>query len=574
MNTVQRLRGIVLASVLAAAWSQTGEPRALAADAKAAPAAPVKNAKNVKTAKPVKTGKKAKVSKARIVKKPAVLLHEQLTALKRSYRLGEITRRSAWEQFAKLHDRGAQMTKDDRVALLQTQATMLVEAGYPILAAIYASQAVKIAPNPVHRDMEPAWSILRRVSEKRPIQSVLEILADNVSPKSDVPAFGSDWNYLAGNAAARRGETAKALDFYGSLKIDDRYFFPAKYQQAMIYVDQDKLGEAEVSLKAIVYPTSQRLSPLRESVRKQMADYAYAALGRIYYERENFLDSAKMYRQVNRGGLTFYDALFEQSWAFFMAGYPMHALGALHGAESPFYAEVFNPEAPLLRSIVYYWLCRYEDSRNALADFMEKHAPAVEKLSEFLDRQRLDTETAYQLFENLVSGVSGESLGVPKAILQTAAEKDSMLLVRDQYAAIIEEKARLEAKGIFGSKATMANPVDYMERWAAALRKDVGKRFLAELQDMKKDYDRLYAQAEFLYVELLMSEKDQILGKELHASSKITKVNRKLNVTGWGHDTQAWKDSRTGEYWWDEVGFYIVPVEPMCNVSGRASATP
>lgn len=529
-------------------------------------------AKKAKAA--AKTLKAAKVKKPAVAKKP-LTLHDQLIALKRAYRLGETPRRTAWEQLSRLHDRGAQLSKEDRVSLLQTQSTMLVEAGYPILAAIYASQAVKIATDPLDKEVEPAWGILRRVSEKRPIQSVLEIVADNVDLKGQgAPVFGTDWNYFAGNAAARRGEAAKALEFYGDLKVDDRYFFPAKYQQAMIHVDQDKLADAEVALKAIVYPTSQRLSPLREPVRKQMSDYAYSALGRIYYEKERFLDSAKMYRMVSKEGVNFYDALFEQSWSFFMGGYPMHSLGALRGAESPFYSEVFNPEAPLVRSIVYYWLCRYEDSRNALADFMEKSAPAVEKLDEFLDRQRMDSETAYVLFENLVSGVSSDSLGVPKAILQTAAEKDSMLLVRDQYASIIEEKARLEAKGIFGGKDASARPLDYMDRWAGALRKDVGKRFLAELQDMKKEYDRLYAQAQFLYVELLMSEKDQLLGKELHASSKITKVNQKLKVTGWGDNSQAWKDSRNGEYWWDEVGFYIVTVQPMCNVQGNGVSAP
>jgi hypothetical protein len=249
-----------------------------------------------------------------------------------------------------------------------------------------------------------------------------------------------------------------------------------------------------------------------------------------------------------------------------MGGYPMHALGALYGVESPFYAEVFNPEATILRALIHYWLCRYEDSRNALADFLDRHAEGVESLGEFLDRKRLDSETAYQLFEDMVSGVSSDSLGVPRVILQTAAEKDSMLLVRDQYASIIEEKSRLEAKGIFGVKKGLSKPLDYMDRWAGALRKDVGKKFLAELQYMKKDFDRLYAQAEFLYVELLMSEREQILGKELHASSKITKVSSQMKLSGWGDKTQSWKDSKKGEYWWDEVGFYITRVDSQCNV--------
>ena len=82
---------------------------------------------------------------------------------------------------------------------------------------------------------------------------------------------------------------------------------------------------------------------------------------------------------------------------------------------------------------------------------------------------------------------------------------------------------------------------------------------------MKKDFERLHSQAEFLYVELLMSEKDQILGKELHASTKITHVSNRREITGWGKKTQAWGDDSSGEYWWDEVGFYIQPVTSMCQ---------
>ena len=519
--------------------------------------------------------KKAAKSKA----KPQVVdpsspaaLHKQLMAVKRAYLGGDTNRSTTWTKLTDLHEYSAKMAMNDRVSLLSSQASLLTEAGYPILASIYASQAIKLAPDPLTSELEPAWSILHRVSEKRPIQNVLEIVAGSIDLQGrKIPIFGSDWNYFAGNAAAHNGQTEKALQLYGQLNIEGRYFFPAKYQQAMLYIESEKPAAAEDALKAILFPGAQKMSPLNEKQRRDMADYAYLALGRLYYERQRFGESTKMYRMVSRDGQNFYDALYEQSWSFFMAGYPMHALGGLYAVESPFYKEVFNPEAPLLRAMVHYWLCRYDASRNALADFMERYQPDVEKLTEYLDRKHLDPETAYSLFENLVSGVSEQSLGLSRSILKTAAEKDSMLLIRDQYASILEEKSRLEAKGIFGNKTRSNQSMDYMDRWAQALRKDVGKHFLSELQEMKRDYDRLFAQAEFLYVELLMSEKDQLLGKELHASSKITHVSKRMQVNSWDKQTQSWKDARNGEYWWDELGYYIEPVESMCAVQSKAT---
>jgi hypothetical protein len=510
--------------------------------------------------------KSRRSSKSKVARKKPKTVGDKLALIKEKYRLGEIKDKQMWVELARVHEKGDKLSSKEKVSLLQMQATLLLNGGYPISAGIIASQAIKVSSNANDRRVNRSWEILKRVSEDYPVQNLLEILADKVKVKNNTaPEFGSDWNYFVGNALASDGKDNAAIKAYSKLKLSDRYFFPGKYQQAMIRVDQDRLQDAIVSLKAILYPTSHKMSPLAEQERRQMADYSLMALGRIFYEKKEFLNAARMYRSVSKDSISYYDSLFEQSWAFFMAGFPSHALGALHSVESPFYAKVFNPEAPVLRSLTHYWLCRYDDSRNALADFLDEHSDGVEALEGFLDRQRLTDETAYALFENLISGVSSKSLGIPREVLLTASESDSLLLVRDQFAAVITERRRLEAKGVFGTKSGTARSVAYMNRWEKALRKDLGKKFLRELKSMKKDFDRLYAQAQFLYVELLMSEKDKLLGKDLHASSKITKVAKKMDIHGWGNKTQAWKDADNGEYWWDEVGFFINPVQSQCS---------
>ena len=515
--------------------------------------------------------KKARLSKtqarpALVSKSPQDILHAKLMDYRKGYRLGDVPRRQIWEKFDSLSAEIQEMRTDDRLLLLNTQASLLMEAGYPILAAMYSSQALRLGTSPWAKEMQPAWATLRQASAMRPIQTVLEVVASETDLQGrEAPIFASDWYYYLGNSAAQKGDPERAITYYRGLKYGDRHYFAGKYQEAMILIEQEKLAEAESVLKKILIPATENFGPLQDDYRRSIMDFAYMGLGRVYYEQQRFVEAVKMYRSVDRRGLNFYDSLFEQAWAFFMGGYPMHALGAIHGAESPFYADVFNPEATLLRSMIHYWLCRYDDSRNALADFMEKYHPSVEQLKNYLDRKNLEPEFAYQLFENLISGVSSQSLGLPKAILETAAERDSMLFVRDQYASVIAEKSRLEVNGIFRSKSGTGRSAELLERWVTALRKDIGRRYLAELNDMKKDFDRLYAQAEFLYVELLMSEKDQILGKDLHASTKITRVSSQLKVNGWADKTQSWRDPKNGEYWWDEVGFYIAPVDSMCT---------
>ena len=487
--------------------------------------------------------------------------------LKKEFRKGKVGERRMWSELGKIHRYSKTMSQKSRASLLQTQSYMLYNADYPILASIYASQAISLSKDHDANVLNRSWEILRRVSEDQPIQNLLEVLAAKIDlKKGEAPSFGTDWNYFVGNAALKKGDRDTAVKHYKRIKLSDRYFFPGKYQQALIHYDQKDLNESLISLKAILNPVSQSRSPLALDDKLMITDSARMALARIFYEKKEFKNAIKLYRTVEKGSREYYDSLFEQSWAFFMAGYPNHALGALHAVESPFFEEVFNPEATVLRSIIHYWLCRYNDSRNALADFMDNHAKGVEQLGEFLDRSRLTAETSYQLFENLVSGVSEKTLGIPRDVLSTAAEKDSMLLVRDQYASIIEEQRRLEKKGIFGTKKGLETPKKYLEKWKLALRVDVGTNFLNELKALQADYDRLYDQAQFLYVELLMSEKEQLLGKELHATSKINNVTNVDKIRGWGKKTQAWAGSKKDEYWWDEVGFYIYRVDSMCEL--------
>lgn len=508
-------------------------------------------------------GKKSSSTRSANVNSPT---WKSFTEMRRRYRLGELNDSEMWKELVTLNDSIPTLPAAQQASILQTQASVLNTGGYPILAAINAAQALRRASQPLDEEFKRSWTILREVSRQLPIQNLVESVAEDISLGNNLPpAFGTEWKYIEGNVLAKNKKTDQAIAAYGSVKVTDRYFFPAKYQQGMLYLDLGKNAEAIAAMKAIIYPTSQDLSSLSNIERTKITADANMALGRIYYEMRQFSLSTKHYRMIDRTSDQFYDALFEQSWSLFMAGFPNHALGTLHSVRSPFFKETFNPEATMLASIIYYWMCRYNDSRNELADFLEYHQGPIKALSEFLDRKALTDETAYNLFENTVTGVSSEGLGMPRTLLNSAAQQDSMMHVRDQYASVLTELQRLELKGVFGNKENIATPRSYLDQWSNTLKADTGRRFLTELREMRREFERLHDQAQFLYLELLMSQKDQLLGKEFHGSSKIDKLSRRENIAGWGQQTQAWASDDKMEYWQDELGFHIFRTQPLCK---------
>ncbi len=488
--------------------------------------------------------------------------------LRKSYRTGLVSDEDMWSALSKLSDDAERLSSAQRSAILQVQSTLLSKARRPILSSIYAAQSLLESPNPLDDDYKRSWQILRDVSRKQPIQNLLDMVASNIKLGTRAaPIFGSDWNYFLANAQLKEKDLADALKLYRSVKPGDRYFLPAKFQESMILIDQNDKTGALSPLRSIVQSPISLNRKMTSDEYYAMQDQANMALGRLYYEDRKFADSIKHYRQVRRDGNQFYDSLFEQSWALFMAGYPNHALGTIYSVKSPFFKETFNPEATMLSSIIYYWMCRYDDARQELGEFYTKHQNAIDDLNRYLAKGISDSSTYYRLFEDTVSGVSSAGLGIPRELLIMAIQQDNMMFARDQYASVIAESQRLDSDGIFESRERLEVPRRYLEKWSASLKDDIGLRLYRELKSLKADYERLYEQGQFLYVELLMSKKDQILGKELHSEGKLAALSTNENIRSWGKKTQTWATDNKQEYWADELGFHIVRVQPMCVIN-------
>lgn len=491
-------------------------------------------------------------------------VEERVEKILQSYRRGEYSKKKTWVYLNSLSKKRNIQSKT-RSRIKAAQAQLLYNDNYPILASMYSSESIYLSRNPLARDNTTAWKILRRSSKKQPIEFIMDKLALKYMSLNKSPKFfNKDWNYVVASALVNKGKNTLAKEYFSKLKMNDRYYLPSQYQIAMINIEKGLFEDAEARLKTILNDVPQEVSPLKEGDIKNLVHYTHMALARMYYEQGKFILSAYHYRRIPKDSPQFYESLFEQSWAFFMAGKPRYALGSLYGAHTPYFKDQYNPESKILESIVYFWMCRYDEARNSLADFATQHSEAVGGLKSFLERQRLTPETTYILFENLISGVSASSLGISTDVLKTAAERDAMKLIRDQYASVLEELDSLEQRGVFRSKKGSKVLKSRLEELALNLQKELGTIFLTELRSMNEHFEGLYTQAQFLYLELLMGQKEHLLGRELHADNKAQRTGKIKKIRDWGKTTQSWKDEKY-EYWWDEVGYQIVDVQPLCN---------
>lgn len=422
-------------------------------------------------------------------------------------------------------------------------------AGYRILPLLSAAQ---------HSEQDSfskkEFRILTNIAKRSARHPGARYAASEFGSKMIAIEERANWQWFAGLAALDRGDEKTAEEHFRSVKKSDSNYLRSEYQIAMLDLKKNRVKPAEIRLKAILGS--------RPAPEADLEDLTKLALGRIWYEQKRFRASAAIYRTVNRESRWFDTALFEQAWPMFMAGYPNHALGALHSADSPFFEKNFNPEIPLLKSIVLYWMCLYRDSNFALEEFIARHSSSIENLDQFLSRQRLNATSGWELFENFIAGVSSESLGIDHDILMTAAESAPMIPLRLALAKTMKEQGRLarEDNVIPGER-------QLLDQHLALIKNRIGQSFVEQLQQMREHYAALRSQADFLYVELLTSEKDKLMGKNDHlAEEKFAKHRRSVKrPAGWGKRLVAWAKSDKNEYWWDEVGYYVDPAKPQCK---------
>ena len=60
--------------------------------------------------------------------------------------------------------------------------------------------------------------------------------------------------------------------------------------------------------------------------------------------------------------------MFEASWAYYMKTLNSKALGNIHTLSAPYFENQFYPEAVLLRAVIYFKYCLYDQAEEAIAE--------------------------------------------------------------------------------------------------------------------------------------------------------------------------------------------------------------
>lgn len=379
--------------------------------------------------------------------------------------------------------------------------------------------------------------------------------------------------YLMGRFKYQEGEFDEAIALFQRVSPRSAYYVNARFFEGIAHVRLRRAQPAVTAFRAILDAISEGAHGIEDSERMQ--NLAWISLARVYYAAANRTDpetgdrtvdgrllgnAVEAWNRVDQGSEYWLDALFEESWAFFLADEYARSMGNIHTLFSPYFADGYYPEALVLKAVVFFSACQIDNADAMIQLFHERYDPVADELSATLNQY----EDNQQFFDFLTRVRAGEANLSPRirGIVATALS-DRTLLRNLEYVRLLDaEEQRLGAAPTEFQNSSLGDRIrqDILiaRSFAVDQTGDLARGRYTRLVD---DLNELLNQVDTVSLEIDTYRRGEI-------SAEMEEQQRELQRSGGlevnvDEEHQMWPFD--GEYWRDELGFYRQQVTSQCG---------
>jgi hypothetical protein len=382
----------------------------------------------------------------------------------------------------------------------------------------------------------------------------------------DLPAENHDMVYFRmGESLLKAKKFDESAKYSANVSPRSKYYYPAKFNQGLAYLEGKQIDYAIKVFKDIF----QNLQ--RAPVTNELRVSAQLALARSYYQKKDWENSLFWYRAVPRDSELWHDALFESSWALFMSARFRSTLSNFQSLHSSFYEYFYQPESLLLRSIVYLYICKYDELEKVLNLYEKSYGEISDKVGDFLKA----TQNPIDLYDEVektqkiilqggIEKVGSLGLKLPFKVTRYLLKQGGFEAGAKYLNLLGMERKRLNtfpngfsksAIGIYAEKI-LVNRI-------RNAKISIGESIKAELQGMRIELRDYYEQASFIKYELINAKKE-ILQKKIDGKKGTDRIDEKFNRNFYVENGFEYYPFR-GEFWLDEIGNYQYLGKSSCQ---------
>ncbi|WP_133621831.1 hypothetical protein [Bradymonas sediminis] len=394
--------------------------------------------------------------------------------------------------------------------------------------------------------------------------SLMERLAQFASyfPENVPEKYRDQFAYLVGRYLYQEMNTDEALRLLTAVSPRSPYYARSRYIAAIANVSAYKAEPAIEEFKEALRYLQQKDDDGELSAKeRELLETTTLGMARTFYSTGDYQTSLKYYSKIKRRSDKWPKALFESSWAFFQTDDYNKALGNLHSLNSPFFADAYFPEGPILSAVIYFYNCKYPRVRSVLSDFDYYYAPLKDEVQSVI----LQYEDPTEIFDWIRSLQKGEVDFDPQVyrILSAALSDAEVTRTFDLVDTIESETEKIGTMPeAWVSSELGSSLVQESELALSFARNNAGTLAGARLERVVRELEELIQQKDEIQFEVARAEQGVIqadiragmsVGGNVTASDRVQVSDEELY---WTFD---------GEYWRDELGFYVFNMNSECS---------
>ncbi len=371
-------------------------------------------------------------------------------------------------------------------------------------------------------------------------------------------------HFRIGEFQMRNKQYEEAARSFGRVSRGHALYNSAKYQEALAYAESNQVERALSTFEQLIQ--SRASAPVTDKTKVA----AMMGKARVLYQKKAWDPAIEIYRDIPRDTEAWHDTIFESSWAMLRSGRFRSALSNFHTLHSAFYEDHYQPESLLLRSIVYLYICKYDEMDKVLNLFSQIYKPVYKQIDSTL--QAVDKPEKYfnmmnEMMKANKKGVdpSRMSTPIPYIVAQKITREGDFQNTFQYIRRLLEERKRINSiGGGWGSSAVGNYAKKVLATRLVKAKQKAGKIVRNHLLTIKEELVDLIEQEGFARYEMINGRKEtlkkKIAGKDL-PDQQIDEANQRDFYIQNGYEYWPFR----GEYWLDELGNYHYVGTQSCN---------
>lgn len=420
------------------------------------------------------------------------------------------------------------------------------------LYQVAAFQFVEVIRMGDSKYTRPSIEKLTLVADALGDDSLLNYAITKVELDKFPPQYKDLINFRLGEIKQKNGNFEEAADLFSRVTTRSRNYFQAQFNRGLCYLETKQTDKALSIFQSLLDTRNEAKITDINKVASQLA------IARTHYQAQNWEASIEAYRAIPKDSIMWHDALFEMTWAYLRAAKFRTALSNFQSLHSSFYEDSYLPESLLLRSILYLYICRYDEMDKVLELFQKTYGPVRSKVGQFIlayGKENLPFYNEIEMAQVIRRGEKTKQVAkipysVTRHILDEGDVKRSLSYI-DRLRS--EKKLLLKLRNLpktgFGSYA-----LKVIDNRIRNTKLAIGEMVRSHLYDVRAELKDLYQQTEFARAQMLEEQKNaqikKIAGKNLNTQIDDDK-NREYYIQ---NGLEYWPFD--GEYWLDEIGNY------------------